>query len=74
MCSKLEADSSGLSLKLVSKSGPLVIYNQKNLSASRKTILPLITQALSQLAETPAGIEKISKQKNFKTEKSIQHN
>lgn len=53
MCSKLEAESSGLSLKLVSKSGPLVIYNQNNLSASRKVILPLITDALSQLAETP---------------------
>lgn len=53
MCSKLESESSGLSLKLVSKSGPLVIYNQSNLSASRKVILPLITDALSHLAETP---------------------
>lgn len=53
MCSKLEAESSGLSLKLVSKSGPLVIYDQNNLSASRKVILPLITDALSHLAETP---------------------
>lgn len=57
MCTKLESESSGLSMKLVSKSGPLVIYNQQNIKASRKVILPLITQALSQLAATPTDAD-----------------
>ena len=46
ICSKLEAESSALDLKLISESKDLRVYIQNNVKASRKMILPLIATVI----------------------------
>lgn len=56
MGERLETSPVGLSLQLIRNSDTLRLYEQGNVKASRKAILPIITQAISEEAPAELGL------------------